>query len=236
MEAALGRRELLSLSLLLPPLAAALLGPAAPLGQVPPGPARSLPCHRHFPCPCHCPCSCPSPCPWPCPAPYKGEPALPRGDGHSALPLLVRLDRIRCAVSDRSEGGGLCNVDVFMLSGLSAYISMVRCRTNTHCIGSTLVPSLLVNWTKKRVSTYWYIHKYTGHCVDCFSVPKSMLYLGGISFKFGGFLKEQKECIGYDLGELSSGNKKICHRTRWALTSRITEELGSSVWAWIIIR
>uniref|UniRef100_A0A8C3DUE3 Glycosylated integral membrane protein 1 n=1 Tax=Corvus moneduloides TaxID=1196302 RepID=A0A8C3DUE3_CORMO len=33
MEAVLGRRELLPLSLLLPPLAAALLGPAAPLGQ-----------------------------------------------------------------------------------------------------------------------------------------------------------------------------------------------------------
>lgn len=44
-----------------------------------------------------------------------------------------------------------------VFSGLSAYISMVQCRTSTHCIRSTLEPSLLVIRTKKRVLMYWCI-------------------------------------------------------------------------------
>lgn len=59
-----------------------------------------------------------------------------------------------------------------------------------------------------------YSYKHTGHCVVCFSVPISVLYLGDISFKFGGFLEEWKEYFGNYLEELHSGNKKVCRRTR----------------------
>lgn len=94
---------------------------------------------------------------------------------------------------------------------------MVRCRRSTCCIRSTLKPSLLVIGTKKRgvylFDVLVYICKHTGYCVVCFSISVSMLYLGDISFKFGGFLKEWKEYVGYYLEELYSGNKKICHST-----------------------
>lgn len=100
MEAALGRRELLLPPLLLLPLAAAVLGPAAPLqlGQVPMGPGRGG--ASPYPSPC------PSPCPSPWPSEGRAGPCRTAGGSGAAVSGLAAGWHGRAGGIAAAEGAG----------------------------------------------------------------------------------------------------------------------------------